>query len=334
MWSVAFSESSQSSIGEMQHVTQSATEKMAEILCQSPDLQTLYKEATERLPKDAFLKHHDDMLKSFFELLRSEITSERQLKTIRILRHRSHRQQVTNLVYKMTGPKLSTETLQARENFLNQRENRDETLARYLHSGVNPKEVAAPSRPTQQSGTDSSDDEDDDEISLEELTSMVKFLMNGAHSNVLRAYLNSLARPETAIAEILRTGSLGILQNVLSKQFSTVAVGDFEWIRGLHSAGYTKSEIAQLLMEETTDSPFIYFQPRISDATIDSSDACDPRFHVAGCIHARDDDMAAGMDHSLESKVPPTPQEIRPTNTSSASDNEALADTLFRSFAV
>jgi hypothetical protein len=76
----------------IQHATQSATEKLGEVLCQNPDLQMLYHEATERLPKELFLKHHDDILKSFFELVRSEVTSERQLKTIRVLRYRSHRQ--------------------------------------------------------------------------------------------------------------------------------------------------------------------------------------------------------------------------------------------------
>jgi hypothetical protein len=97
----------------------------------------------------------------------------------------------------------------------------------------------------------------------------------------------TLAHPETGIAEALRTRNVGIVETIISKQFNKVAIGEFDWIRELDSAGYTKREIAQLLMHESTDSPFIYFEPRISDATLDTSDPCDIHFHVTGCIHAR-----------------------------------------------
>jgi hypothetical protein len=288
MWLENFSESSQSSNGEMQHVAQSTTEKMTEILYQSPDLQTLYRQATERLPEETFLKHHDDILKSFFELARSKIISKRQLRTVRILRCRSHRQQVNNWIYNLSGPKLSKEALQARKDFLNQRESRDETLERFLKTQINSKEDAR----VHQAGPDSSDEDEDDDLSLEDLTSMTKFLMSGNSFDVLRACLNSLARPETALAHILHTGNASILKVILSRQFNMVAVGEYEWITELDSAGYTKSEIAQLLADDTSDSPFIFFERHISDTTVDTSNACNVDFHVPDCIHREGNHLA------------------------------------------
>jgi hypothetical protein len=133
------------------------------------------------------------MLKSFFEQLRSEVTSERQLKTLRILRYRSHRQQVTNWIYNLTGPKSSTDILQARRNFLNQRETRDGTVERFLQSQVNQKGAVEPSRPAHKTEPDSSNEEVDNDLSLEELNLMIRFLVNGSSFEMLRTGLSSLA---------------------------------------------------------------------------------------------------------------------------------------------
>jgi hypothetical protein len=198
----------------------------------------------------------------------------------------------------LTGPKLSTKTFQARQNFLNQRESRDETLECFLQAEATPQEEPVPSKPAPDAGPDSSDEEGDDHLSLEELDSMIRFLISGSSFEMLRTSLHSLVHPERAIVEALRTRNVGILETIFSKQFNRVAIGEFEWIKELESAGYTKPEIAQLLMDEAVDSPFIYFQPRISDATVSTSDACELDFHVAGCIHEEGDRLKKCMSRS------------------------------------
>ncbi|KAF2821322.1 hypothetical protein CC86DRAFT_458999 [Ophiobolus disseminans] len=284
MWSVAFSEGSQSSIGELQHVTESATKKMAEVFWQSSDLRALYSEASNRLSKEAFAKAHDDLLKTFFANLRSETANDKQLKTVRVLRHRTHRQQVTEWMYGLAGPKLDSESLQARHNFLNQREDRDELLESFLQSQAKPAKAAKETEQEPAPAGDSSDEEEEDTISLEELNAIVKFLVSGSSFEILKINLHGLAHPETAIQEALRTGKVEVLQALLSKQFNRVAVGEYGWIQELDAAGYTKAEIAQLLAEETMDSPWIFFTPQVPDVT--TCEIADPRFHVAGCIHS------------------------------------------------
>jgi hypothetical protein len=284
IWSVAFSEDSQSSYGELQHVTQSATKKMAEVFWQNSELHSLYQEVSTKFPMEAFQKLHDDMLKMFFENLRLETANDKQLKTVRILRHRARRQQVTEWIYNLASPKLDNATLQARQNFLTQRDTRDEMLERYLQAQTRPGKVDEQDEHVPINENGSSGDEDEDPISLEELDSIINFLIGGQSFEVFKINLYSVAHPETAIVEALRTGSYEILQSLLTKNFNRVAVGQYAWIKELDAAGYKKVDIAQLLIEETTESPWIFFTPPATETFRFS--ICDPLFHVAECIHS------------------------------------------------
>jgi hypothetical protein len=283
MWSVDFSDSSQSSNGALQYVTESATMKMAEVFWQSHELQSLYLDASNRLPKDVFAKTHDDLLKTFFANLRSETSNDKQLNTVRILRRRTHREQITGWIYHLAGPKMDSETLQARHAYLTQQESRDELLERFLQSltrsGTAAKEID--SEPL--AAGDSSDEDEEDAVSLEELNAIVHFLMGGSSFEILRINLHGLAHPETAITQALRTGKIEVLQALLVKQLNRVATGEFEWIKELDAAGYSKDEIAHLLLEGAADSPWIIFMPRVTDLA--SRVFAEQGFHVRGCVH-------------------------------------------------
>jgi hypothetical protein len=295
MWSVAFSEGSQSSSGGLQYITQSATKKMAEVFWQNSDLHSLYLDASARLSKETFAKTHDDLLKTFFKDLRSETENDKQLKTVRILRHRAHREQVTEWIYNLAGPKMDTETLQARQNFLNQRESRDELLEQYLQSQAPSGKATKQVEQVHAQEGDSSDEEEEDAISLEELSSIVSFLTSGSSFAMLRLKLYSLAHPETAIAEALSTKNIEGLQVLLTSQFGRVAVGEYAWIKELDGAGYSRAEIAQLLAEESTDAPWIYFTPQNVETTALS--ISDVNFHVNGCVHGGTTSQQDRVDH-------------------------------------
>ncbi|CZR54710.1 uncharacterized protein PAC_04594 [Phialocephala subalpina] len=61
----------------------------------------------------------------------------------------------------------------------------------------------------------------------------------------------------------LASQELQPVKNLLDDHFSLVAKGDFEWLPELRDHGYSTDEIAQLLLDEETDSPWIFFEPRI-----------------------------------------------------------------------
>jgi hypothetical protein len=250
---------------------------------QNPGLHPLYVDLSKRLSQESFIKAHDDVLKTFFESLRTETENNQQLKTVRILRHRAHRERVADWLYNLAGPKLDPEALQKRQNFLDQRESRDETLERYLKSQVEADKSGEHNPPATALETDSSDDGMEEVVSLEELKSIVTFLTSGLSFEILRINLYGLMAPEAVIGEALRIGKVQVLEALLSKQLERVAIGEFAWIKELDAAGYSQAEIAQLLVEGTRDSPWIYFQPRFLDET--SLPKAKSDFHVPGCVH-------------------------------------------------
>jgi hypothetical protein len=103
------------------------------------------------------------------------------------------------------------------------------------------------------------------------------------------------------IQEALGTGSLEVLEALLSSEyFTSVVIGAYAWIRELDSAGYTKLETAQLLLDETTDSPLIFAEdPWSTTQSVHTSVTCDINYHVTGCIHKKNDNMTVRSNHQL-----------------------------------
>ncbi|KAI4276398.1 MAG: hypothetical protein L6R38_005681 [Xanthoria sp. 2 TBL-2021] len=71
-----------------------------------------------------------------------------------------------------------------------------------------------------------------------------------------------LSRPPTHLSEALDTRDIYIVQRFLAKNFTSAASSDYEWLHKLDEAGFSKHEIAELLLENINDSPWIYFTPR------------------------------------------------------------------------
>ncbi|OAL55288.1 hypothetical protein IQ07DRAFT_595009 [Pyrenochaeta sp. DS3sAY3a] len=278
----SLSRSSRSAYEQQLSVAQSAAEKLAEVLWQNPGLQSLYVGLSHCLSQASFVIVHNDVLEAFFESIRTETENDQQRKAVRILRRPDHRERVANWIYKIAVSKLDPEALQKRRGFLDQRESRDEIMEGYLeylksqveagkHGQHNPLEI------------DLIDDEMEDVVSLEELSSIVTFFISGHHLETLRINLHGLMAPEAVIKEALRTGKVQVLEAILSKQLQRVAVGEYAWIKELDAAGYSQAEIAQLLIEEASDSPWIYFQPHYPEAKSFPMALSD--FHVPGCVH-------------------------------------------------
>jgi hypothetical protein len=122
-------------------------------------------------------------------------------------------------------------------------------------------------------------------------------------SDILDAESENPKTASISIKEALGTGSLEILQALLSsEQFPSVAIGDYAWIPELDSAGYTKLEIAQLLSDETIDSPLIFAEDLWSaNPAVRTSDTCDINYHVTDCIHKRNDSTTMRSNHQLPS---------------------------------
>jgi hypothetical protein len=67
--------------------------------------------------------------------------------------------------------------------------------------------------------------------------------------------------PET-LKSALNSARFEEVKMLVDKHFSSVAKGDFIWLLELREHKYTTEEIAQLLVAEQQDSPWIYFEAR------------------------------------------------------------------------
>ncbi|KAK6504766.1 hypothetical protein TWF481_006705 [Arthrobotrys musiformis] len=213
------------SVDNWDGISQKTCEKLAEILCSDPELRRLYFEALEELGEDNFNKIYDNLLKQFFEDLRREIPSTGvHLQALQFLRRQSEREQVTGWIRKFCGSKGES-TLVA------------QTL-----------ELASPgeTKPT----------------IFEDLGLVIEFLVKGESFKSLKANLHATLHPPTNIKTALQLGNVELLTVLLGRQFEKVATGDYSWIQELKDGGYSTSEIAKILMEDATDAPWIYFEPR------------------------------------------------------------------------
>ena len=213
LWSDGFTEDSQSSFGDVHVISQKASAKMAEMLWENPDLRPLYSEVMTKFEKDRFAKDHDYIVKKFFEDLRPEVDGNLQLRTLRLLRHRAQRLQVTEWIYKLCSPSIDPAVLDARQKFLDQKENRAEVLNRFLQSqATKGKQIErhddfeAYEHGDVESSEESEDEVKDEDKLLEpeELKSIVTFLTRGQSFEFFKANLRALVLPDTSIHEALK----------------------------------------------------------------------------------------------------------------------------------
>lgn len=92
--------------------------------------------------------------------------------------------------------------------------------------------------------------------------------------------LGYLLRPPTNLSEALKSRELRVVQRFLSKNFGSAATSDFTWLQELDEAGYSVREIAELLLEDIKDSPWIHFSPQMHPKSPIRID-----FHISDCAH-------------------------------------------------
>lgn len=272
---------SQSSFGDvpgLEDVREPACRALAMAFWQDTELQSLYRDVSKTCSVDAFAKSHDVILCKLFEYVLTEDSTKSQSRTGFYLQQESQRQQVTAAILQLLGPEDRRRTLQLPKNPVSD----GFILDRFFQS--EPSRDPAFVKQAQGPMGDTNFGKEVNFLNKEELASNIDFFAASPASSIMKSTLRCLRNPETAISEALQDGKINTLETILVADFNGVAVGEFSWLKELDAAGYTPDEIAQLLMEDASDSPWIYSQP--SDQNLKAvSQYCDPSFHVASCIH-------------------------------------------------
>nr|WHF58366.1 hypothetical protein [Aspergillus sp.] len=287
VWSGQSTEDSRSSFGSLP-IYQEASKKLADMLCADTELRRLYQEAVAALGRERFSKNHDNILKRFFKSLREEVDQNVHLQTIRLLRYSPSRRQVTEEIHRLCMPSPGPE---APQKLLDQKESRDELLERYLESlELDFKEESDwrdPGRdePSSDSEVESSAEEDEDGMGSfpksNHLDSIVSFLTSGPSFEALKRSMQLLVYPPTSIPEAVQLGGVKSLKKLFEKRFNEVATGEYAWIKELEEVGYSYYEIADLICQEQSDAPWIYFDPDPASKVYPKEGS-----HVQGCAHS------------------------------------------------
>ena len=85
---------------------------------------------------------------------------------------------------------------------------------------------------------------------------------------------------EDSIKAALQSRSRAKLLQLLTNHFDQLTDGPYVWLRELDELGYSRDDIADILLGENRDSPWIYFEAR-REIPI----TLDPTQHLPGCIH-------------------------------------------------
>lgn len=75
---------------------------------------------------------------------------------------------------------------------------------------------------------------------------------------------------------------LQALTSLLQNDLRSIANGDYAWLMELEKLGYTRSEMAAVLLEEASDTPWIFFEPA---PRYDPMLVVNCQQHLPGCVH-------------------------------------------------
>ncbi|KAK6349222.1 hypothetical protein TWF730_009974 [Orbilia blumenaviensis] len=269
---------SQSSVGDIVVLHQVACEKVARILFSNSDLGALYSEAVAKWRREAFNKAHRNILKDYVKDLSLETQGRGfDLQVLKFLGRSRIRDRITQRIHDL-GAQSAKQGMEQSEWLYDQEESRavDELLDRFLKSQdqyIGPNLVDTTTKGDERaedsdndfgSGEDGlSEDESDIKHQLVEgLNSAVNFLTHGKSFQYLKSTLDSLLHPPKNIKDALEFGNTRVVKRLLTQRFDEVAGDEYSWLRELKEAGFSFGEIAEVLMQDASDAPWIYFEPQ------------------------------------------------------------------------
>lgn len=267
---------------------QMASQTLAFHLLRDPVVHDLYSSAKQEFASLQFLSNHDQLLKILLKDILKITTEPMMQRVVRQLARQQSRRLVTGYIlrrfeYTANDSQQDRESMQ---KLLNQQEDRSYSLNRFLQAHQQLNMVTN----TDEVDDSDSEDETEDEGDLQgpetgsfiEVGQILNYITAGTPYETFKSNLTCLTRPPTTLSEALSLRNLRALRRLLRKQFGTVAQDEYAWLHDLEDLGYTRDEMAEILLEEASDSPWIYFTPPPEADPIIATQA---NFHIGGCVH-------------------------------------------------
>lgn len=281
---------------EDQDPLQMASETLACHVYMDSGVHDLYLHAFQEFGSTRFSRNHDKLLKIFLKDLCRTTTEPKLELAVRLLGRRQSRSLVTASILRMLYHELndSGESRKFMQQFLDQQEDRNYSLNRLLRSQQNASFVAdTDNNKTLANELEASDDDDDETDEEEEghnseagafnhVERLINHITTGTPYQTFASNLECLTHPPTTLDAALALRNIRALRRLLRKQFNNVAQGRYAWLHDLEELGHTRDEIADILLEEVSDSPWIYFTP---PPKLEPMISVQAETHLPGCVH-------------------------------------------------
>ncbi|CAI6335452.1 unnamed protein product [Periconia digitata] len=219
-----------------------ATHNLSDAFLEDIYMWKLYTEAVSHSDHDTFSRNHNALLKKYFGELRPLAKTRDEIWAVRHLRKRDKRHDVTRIVYETVCDIGSVEVAE------------EEGVQQVLSD--HPSEPAV--EDDMRDFSSSEDDIDGENEDRHNTASIHRFLTNGSPFQHFKNGFYCFVHPSTTIRQALEYRMHGALEKLLQNDFERATSEEYLWLRELDDVGYSRSEIANLLLEEAHDVPWIY----------------------------------------------------------------------------
>ena len=252
-------------------------ENLASILESDLDVRFAYEDSMLVISEQECIRKHMHLLKLYFKELHP--VSREQSRAIRLFQEVKYRRLIAEDICSKTG--INSPSKQAIKS-------RETTLDR----GFKFDRLRVPENPPVRSQSSDEDESDDNEvenvkqpsnIDALEIKGLEHQLTQGSAFLHYKSMLKNLVREQCSsrtLRSAARIGSANALAGLLSRHFDAFASEAFEWLQELYSLGYSYHDMAELLLDDINESPWICFtQPEPHPNSLQ------PEFHIPNCVH-------------------------------------------------
>jgi tetratricopeptide (TPR) repeat protein len=315
--------------GPLEDARRTAPEYLAHILSCDPVLHQLYVQSLQKFGSNRFSKKHIQLLRRFFAELRLETTDNTLLGFIRFLQSRSQREEATQKICELLQ---SGQSFGEGRLFSRRRDDRETPSEEALKPDLGIEDVAqmpmggrerragenidegegANEGEEDDEYDDEGEDEDDsiDEEQIQHLGSAIVFLTKGLPFENFKSRFAHFANTPTTIREAVASKDIDIITQLLERNFDLVAKGDNCWLRDLDKLGYSRKQIADILLEQSEEGPWLLDQlPSSTDGPLARKG-----YHLPGCIHQLSQETSLKSSSNLlhhQQSVPPNDLRIQ-----------------------
>lgn len=246
----------------------SVAESLAVAFENDLDLVFSYEDSLLIMSRRQFVRNHMDLLKAYFSDVR--VTTHEHYKAIKLLSGNPQLRIVAEKIFNRTS--INTTIQRAAKQNIGEalgfsRLQLPDHPGGEIIASANKEFEEEDSLDPDQSSDDSGDCDRDNFASIDEFNEsqfdeLVQLLTEDVsfskYKDDLRSFISRQFSPRT-LRYVISLGNVDAVRGVIERHFEAVATEEYEWIQELKSLGYGYYDIAELLVDDVNESPWIFF---------------------------------------------------------------------------